>query len=329
MSKTNRRKFLGATACVAAGVTAGQTLIGMNSAMASQSAEVSADAKADSPKVRYCINTSTIRGQKLDIVSEIELAGKVGYQGIEPWIREITDYQKKGGQLKDLAKRIVDAGLTVDSAIGFSNWIVDDDAKRKAALEQAKREMDLVAQIGGKFIAAPPAGATGQADLDLFAAAKRYRDLIKVGDSLGVTPQVEVWGFSKSLSRLGECVFVAVESGCENACVLPDVYHIYKGGSDFEGLGLLAGKMIQCFHMNDYPADPPRASIGDGDRVYPGDGVAPVAKILSSVFANGFSGALSLELFNREYWKQDPETVLKTGLKKMQAVVAQAQSLKD
>ena len=35
----------------------------------------------------------------------------------------------------------------------------------------------------------------------------------------------------------------------------------------------------------------------------------------------GFRGVLSLELFNREYWKQDAFQVAQTGLEKMCAVV--------
>ncbi len=31
----------------------------------------------------------------------------------------------------------------------------------------------------------------------------------------------------------------------------------------------------------------------------------------------GFSGVLSLELFNRTYWEQDPQLVANTGLAKM------------
>lgn len=325
MKEISRRNAMGSLLGGTAGVAAGMTLAGLSSSpLAAQPQHPVSSVPNNLTQVRYCINTSTIRGQKLGIVNEIELAAKVGYTGIEPWIREISDYQNNGGNLKDLAKRIKDLGLTVDSAIGFANWIVDDDQKRAAALEQAKREMDLVAQLGGKFIAAPPAGATGQSDLDLFQAAKRYGDLIKVGRKIGVIPQVEVWGFSKALSRLGECLFVAIESGCHDACVLPDVYHIYKGGSAYDGLSLLSGDAIQCFHLNDFPADPPREKIGDADRVYPGDGVAPITSILKTIFANGFRGALSLELFNRNYWKQDAEQVLKTGLEKMKAVVAQA-----
>src|SRR5579864_2848872 len=60
---------------------------------------------ADGP-FKYCLNTSTISGQNLGIAAEVDLAAKVGFQAIEPWIRELDAYQKKGGSLKDLRKRI-------------------------------------------------------------------------------------------------------------------------------------------------------------------------------------------------------------------------------
>ena len=118
-------------------------------------------------------------------------------------------------------------------------------------------------------------------------------------------PQAEVWGFSTTLSKLGETMLVALESKHPRACILPDVYHLYKGGSEFAGLRLLAGSAIHCFHMNDYPATPARDTIKDADRVYPGDGIAPLSQILRDLFATGFAGVLSLELFNPGYWQQD------------------------
>jgi 2-keto-myo-inositol isomerase len=273
---------------------------------------------------RYALNTATIRGHKLGIVEQFELAAKAGYDGVEPWIGDIEEYKKTGGSLADLKKRIVDLGVTVDGAIGFANWIVDDDAARAKGLEHAKRDMDVLAQIGGTHIAAPPAGATDNAHLDLGKAAERYRKLVEVGESIGVIPQVEVWGFSKSLSRLSECAFVAIESGHPKACLLTDVYHLYKGGSDFSTFGLASGAAMHCMHMNDYPADPPREKIADKDRVYPGDGVAPIAAILQTLYKSGFRGVLSLELFNPTYWKQDALVVARTGLEKMKGAVAAA-----
>ena len=284
-------------------------------------------AGAASPSVtgggfRYCLNTSTIRGQKLGIVGEVELAAKVGYDAIEPWVRDIQKYKEDGGSLKDLNKRIKDLGLTVESAIAFSQWIVDDPEKRAKGLEQAKSNMDLVQQIGGIRIAAPPAGATKGDTLDLHDIAKRYRVLLELGDEMGVIPELEVWGFSKNLHLLGQSIFAMIEAGHPKACLLPDVYHVYRGGSSFEGFRLLGGSAVPVMHLNDYPATPPRDQLKDSDRVYPGDGVAPWDFLIPQLKRINPDMVLSLEMFSRELWELPAEEVARTGLEKMKAVVA-------
>ncbi len=114
---------------------------------------------------------------------------------------------------------------------------------------------------------------------------------------------------------------MAIEAGHPRACILPDVFHLYKGGSPLEGLNLLGPAAIHVFHVNDYPAAPAREKLTDADRVFPGDGVAPYKTLLRNLRTAGFQVMLSLELFNRQYWKDDPLTVLKTGLEKMKALV--------
>jgi len=274
--------------------------------------------------IRYCFNTSTVRGQELNIEEQIDLAGNAGYSGIEPWIQDIVQFRDSGGSLTDLKKRIDDHGLTVESGIGFANWIVDDEEERRQGLETARHDMDLLRSLGGKRIAAPPAGAQNGPVLDLFDVIDRYRALLEVGDACDVVPQLEVWGFSQNLHRLGHSVAVCVESNHPKACLLPDVYHLFKGGSGFGGLDLLSDDAIQVFHMNDYPASPSREEMNDSHRVYPGDGIAPLNSILQSIAGNGRSVTLSLELFNPDYWKLDAMEVATTGLKKMQDAVAAA-----
>jgi sugar phosphate isomerase/epimerase len=253
-------------------------------------------------------------------VDEVEIASKAGYTAIEPWVSEIDAYVKAGGSMPDLRRRIEDHGLSVESAIGFFEWIVDDDARRAQALKEAGRNMDLVARIGGKRLAAPPSGATDR-PTDLDRSAERYRALLELGDKMGVVPQAEIWGFSKTLDRLGEAAYVAIESRHPNACILADVFHLYKGGTDFDSLRLLSGASMHVLHVNDYPAQPPRETINDSARVYPGDGVAPLGHLFRRLREIGYTGVLSLELFNADYWKQDPLTVARTGLQKMRAVV--------
>jgi sugar phosphate isomerase/epimerase len=76
--------------------------------------------------------------------------------------------------------------------------------------------------------------------------------------------------------------------------------------------------------MNDFPAEPPQSQIKDKDRVYPGDGIAPLNQILTDLNNKQSPIILSLELFNPNYWKQDAELVAKTGLEKMKASVNNA-----
>jgi sugar phosphate isomerase/epimerase len=210
--------------------------------------------------------------------------------------------------------------LQVVDAIGFFEWAVDDNARRKKGLEEARRNMEMVQTIGGTRIAAPPFGATDQTNLDLRKVAERYRELLDISGNYGVTPLVEVWGFSKPISRLGEAALVTIESGHPRAAILADVYHLHKGGSDYGGLHLLGPNSIPVLHMNDFP-DLPREKLNDSDRVYPGDGVAPLKELFRTFKALGFHVNLSLELFNRDYWKQDPALVAATGLAKMKAAV--------
>ena len=274
----------------------------------------------------YCLNASTVRGQRLDLRQQVELVIGAGYDGFEPWINDVQAYRDAGGSLADINKMCVDGGVTVASAIGFAQWIVDDDAARAAGLEQMKRDMALLRTIGGIRIAAPPVGAhqAGAAKIDLDAAAERYAAVCSVGRDEGVLPQLEVWGFSANLSKLGESMYVATASGDRDACLLADVYHMFKGGSAFEGLKFLSSRSTHCFHMNDYPGGISSADATDADRVYPGDGVAPLGDILRMFAENGCRLTLSLELFNRGYWEQPAEEVAATGLAKMKASVAGA-----
>ena len=99
---------------------------------------------------------------------------------------------------------------------------------------------------------------------------------------------------------------------------------LFRSGSCWDSLKLLQGTAIHVIHVNDYPANPPREKITDADRVYPGNGIAPLTSFLRNLQAIEFRGSLSLELFNRTYWKQDALTVARTGLGKIRAAVQKA-----
>jgi sugar phosphate isomerase/epimerase len=268
----------------------------------------------------YCLNLSTIKGHKLGFVKELEVASKAGFRSVEIWMDTLETYLKNGGTLKDARKRIDDLGIKVENAIGFAPWIVDDEATRTKGLEQLKREMEMLAQLGCHRTAAPPMGATDKPGLDLKRAAERYRTILELGEQTTVAPQLELWGFSKNLNRLSDVMYVAIESGHPAARVLLDVYHLYKGGSSLASLPLVGKPAMEIFHVNDYPANLAPTDITDADRIYTGDGAAPIRQILQAVRLPDRPLVISFEVFNKGYYAQDALLVAQTALSKMKAI---------
>lgn len=282
---------------------------------------LSAESLSKKTGFNYCLNMSTIRGQKLGFIKELEVASKAGFNSVEIWINSLQTYVDGGGSLADARKKLNDLGLKAVDAIGFAQWIVDDDNTRNKAIEQLKREMEMLAQLGCPRIAAPPQGATQQINFDLKRAAERYRAILELGDKTGVVPQLEMWGHSKTLSKVSEVMYVALESGHPSAKILLDVFHIFKGGSGLDTLRLVGKPAVDIIHLNDYAASSIPATATDADRVYPGDGSAPIKRILETLNNPEKPLILSLEVFNKNYYAQDALLVAQTGLAKMKAVV--------
>lgn len=265
-----------------------------------------------------CINTSTIRPATLK--DKIRIAAEAGYDGIEPWIDELEEHEAAGGDLKSLGREIRDRGLFVPNIIGlWDSMPADKDAWQKS-LATTRRRMRMSADVGAEHVAAIP--APDRADFDLKWGAERYRDLLKIGrEEFGIIVACEFVGFLKGIHRLGLAAAIALDADDPDACLICDTFHLYRGGSGFNGLSQLGPKFIADFHWNDVPADPPREQLGDEHRIYPGDGILPLRQVLGELLTIHYTGPLSLETFNREHWKQDPALVAKTGLAKMREQV--------
>lgn len=267
---------------------------------------------------RFCLNTSTIRGQNPGLLKYIDIASEAGYDGIELWVQDVKQYLESGNSAQSLKKYITERGLKVENAIGFAPWLLGEQG-----FAQMKSEMEMMASIGCTRIAAPASGVPYDQPFDLTEAGHALKELITLGRQTGVMPILEFWGGSKGLYNLGQAMMVAAVANDAEVKILADVYHLFRGGSGFDSLKMLKGNVIEVFHMNDFVASIPREQQKDSDRVYPGDGAAPMKQILTDLKAMGGTKVLSLELFNETYWKQDALLVASTGLRKMKELVRQ------
>ena len=306
----NRRKalqFLGAAAGLAA----------VNNANAGN-----AIMKKEKSPFTFSLNMATIRGHKLGFVKELETASAAGFHSVEIWFDTWQEYLKNGGTIGDTKKLLNDLGIKVENSISFNEWIVDDETTRKKEIEQMKRDMGMLAEIGCKRIAATGKGISTSPYPDFDIIAERYRTVLELGDASGVIPQLEMWGFMKNMSNVSEVLYMAMKTGNKSARILLDIFHLYKGQTSVDTLPFMDPMAVEMLHMNDYPATLSYEVITDADRVYPGDGVAPIKRILQILGRNSHPLVLSVEVFNKNYYTQDALIVAKTALSKLKAVVA-------
>ena len=267
-----------------------------------------------------CLDTATIRPASLS--DKVKIAAKAGFDAIEPWDGELAEFEKNGGNLKDLGKQIKDLGLFVPSVIGLWNALPPTKELFDASLKDTRRRMRMASDIGAQHIQTIP-NTVGE-NFDRKWVAGRYRDLIEIGlKEYNIQPALVFVKFFP-LKTLGQAAGIALDANHPKAMVIPDVYHMYISEGGFEGIKLMKGDAFAIFQFNDAPATPALAQLEDKHRVYPGDGILPLPSILKDLKGTGFKGCISLEMYNPEYWKQDLQKVAETGLRKTLQVIGKA-----
>ena len=268
-----------------------------------------------------CINTSTIR--PTPFLDKIKIAAETGYDAIEVWINELEEYEEGGGDLKALGQQIKDMGLYVPNVIGLWGAMPEGEEAFEQSLEATRTRMRRCAAVGSEFVAAIP--APDREDFSPEWGVHCYKRLLEIGrNEYGLNVAFEFVGFFKGIHRLGQASAIALDVNDPGACLIADTFHLFRGDSGFKGIRHLDGDFIANFHWNDVPGDVPREEQGDEHRIYPGDGILPLTDVLKDLKTIGYRRTLSLEMFNRDHWAQDPKVVAETGLRKMRECIEKA-----
>lgn len=259
---------------------------------------------------RVSLNTSTLMAYQLPVDQQIDLIAAAGFDGTELWMRDIMAYLDAGGSRQALREKLEAGNLRLENIIGFSQWCNDDAAERQKAMDQLGAEMEIIADLGGGYIATPVMGIQNLDPLKFDAYAARYRAILELGDQTGVYPLLELWGMG-ALHRVSDCAQITIASGHPKAAMLLDIYHVHRGGNTWDTVDVLNGGRLPIIHMNDYPATPAYNELKDSDRVLPGAGTCPFNTVIPKLYHAGFRGGFSVELFNQGYWSQwDAKTML-------------------
>ena len=249
------------------------------------------------------------------LMQKIAIAAETGYEGIELWHDDLEKYLQEGGQLHDVRKALDDAGLTVPTTIMVKGWFDTHGAVHDRGMSECRRRFEQAAEVGARQTIAGPALGI----VDLAAGAIRYGELMEVGSEYGVLPAMEFLGFAADVNQIEHALSIITNCGRKDGTIVLDPFHVYRGGGEMETIAQLRAEQIAISHFNDTPAFPPRRLQHDCDRIYPGEGIINLTRYTQLLRSVGYDGWLSLELFNRQLWAQDPNDVARIGLEKMRA----------
>jgi sugar phosphate isomerase/epimerase len=270
------------------------------------------------------LNWATVREQ-WDLGQAIEACVRHGIPAIAPW-REPLQAMGAGAA----ARLIRDHGLAVSGLCRAGTFPAAEAAGRQAAIDDNRRAIDEAAAIGAACLIVV-AGGMPPGSRDLTLARRQARDGIAAvlpharaaGVALAIEPLHPMYAADRCcISTLGQANDLCAEIDPDRdggIGVAIDVYHVFWD-PDLEREIARAGAAgrILAFHVCDWLV-PTRDLLLD--RGMMGDGVIDIPGIRAAVEGAGYAGMIEVEIFSRDWWRRDPDEVLRIIAERYRSVV--------
>jgi 2-keto-myo-inositol isomerase len=229
---------------------------------------------------------------------------RAGIRNAEPSGAALDDYLKTDTLAS--AKRILtDNGLTIVSgAIGVTGlWEPNPNFSKN--LDDFRKRCEQFAELGAPLLYSPCATTAQFGPDDYVRCLDNIRQTAEVARQFKLKVAAEFVRNSTFMASLPTALRLHRAVAHPNFGILFDCYHFWSGPNKFEDMDLIKPGEIIHAHLND-TQDLPRELLDLRSRVIPGDGVAPLSKILRKLADKGYDGPISVELFLPKFQEADP-----------------------
>ncbi|MEM7147138.1 MAG: sugar phosphate isomerase/epimerase [Verrucomicrobiota bacterium] len=250
--------------------------------------------------MKLALNTVTI--QPAPLFTKIDATAAAGFTGIEFHVYEIYEYLIDGGSLADIKSKLADSGLEIPCMLGFRNWGDLKDHDYQLHLFEARRRLRVCHNLGCPILVC----STPMYDTDWSQLHTRFADLLQIGREENCTPSFEFIGHYASIKNIADSQTMLDRTEDNDATLVLDFFHAWNGGSSVEDIKSLPLNRIAHVHIDDAHPDIPQGQQDDSHRTLPGHGPIPLADYVSALKEKGYTGYLSVELFDPVLQNQDP-----------------------
>jgi 2-keto-myo-inositol isomerase len=257
-------------------------------------------------RLTVCMHQAS--SERFDFRAAMEGYAKAGVRYVEPNLVKVQEFAKKeGGPMA--AKRLLDDLGLLPASSSNQLFLMEPGEQRLKSVEELKWKVEMAQAIGADRLVTPSAGNATYTEDDYKRGVDNMREAAEIAKPFGVTLMLEHARTSRFAGSLPTALKLVRETNHPNYRVMLDTYHFWGGISKFEDLDLLRDGELHHLHFEDVPADPPREIQGQPHRKFPGEGIAPLRRIIEKLKEKKYAGAVSFETFAPEVQATDPYQV--------------------
>lgn len=256
------------------------------------------------------INQATM--MKTPMEDFLRAIAKAGFQGVELRRDETFEYLKNHS-IADLKKILDETGLDVVSWNAIELFSLCTEGEFLDMYEYSERLMKIGKKIGCDFIIAVPSfkkDAVVPEEKYFELTVERFKILRQLAKKHDFTMGFEPLGFEDCSVRMMDFALKIIEEtekdGLKKSPLVIDTFHYFLAGHSVDALKKIDASRLGLVHFND-STDKDFGELRDGDRIWPGSGIFKLKAFMETLKEIKYQGYISIELFNKDYWKLTPE----------------------
>jgi 4-hydroxyphenylpyruvate dioxygenase len=248
------------------------------------------------------------------LVDKMHACADAGFDGIEVFEPDLVASDHSPEEVRALADRL---GLTLDLYQPFRDFEGVTEDLLEDNLRRAEAKFALMNRLGVDTVLVCSNVATATIDSDEVSAAqlRRLGDLAEQYD-VRIAFEALAWGrFVDDYRRAWRIVELA-DHPRVGVCL--DSFHILSRGHDPAEIEKIPGDKIFFLQLADAPAlSMDVLSWSRHHRLFPGEGSFDLAGFLAHVLRAGYTGPLSLEVFNDTFRQTDVRRTARHALRSL------------
>ncbi|MET0963289.1 MAG: TIM barrel protein [Noviherbaspirillum sp.] len=226
---------------------------------------------------------------------KMEAMAAARFDGIELFENDFINYSGSAAELRSMAS---DLGLSIDLYQPFRDFEGMPNAQFRRSLERAERKFDLMQALGAPMLLV----CSNTSPLCLAGDERSAAQLHELAEraarrNIRIGYEALAWGRHVSLYR--QAWAIVQQANHPHLGLILDSFHTLSLNDDPSGIADIPGDRIFFLQM----ADAPRMGLdvlqwARHYRCFPGQGQFDVENFLEQALLAGYSGPLSLEIFN-------------------------------